>query len=315
MKSVSKERIVQARKLDLLEYLQCREPDELVSCGNGVYCTRTHDSLKLSHGKWYWWSRGIGGRSALDYLTAVRGLSLPEAVEVIEGVSVCPAPAVTPKPPPKRQKLLLPKAAPNNQLAVQYLSQRGICRAVLKDCLEKGLIYEEARFHNVVFVGFDEQGVPRSASLRGTGPTKFFRDAPGCDKRYSFFLPARSECPTVHLFEGSIDLLSYATLRYMETGDWRQEHLLSQDGVAPPRKDGSIALPLALRQFLAAHPDTKTLVLHYDNDPPGRAAVAAMQEELSDCYEVLDEPPRYGKDVNDTLRHLLSQQRTDRDVR
>ena len=108
MKSVSKERIVQARKLDLLEYLQCREPDELVSCGNGVYCTRTHDSLKLSHGKWYWWSRGIGGRSALDYLTAVRGLSLPEAVEVIEGVSVCPAPAVTPKPPPKRQKLLLP---------------------------------------------------------------------------------------------------------------------------------------------------------------------------------------------------------------
>lgn len=315
MKSVSKERIIQARKLDLLEYLQCREPDELVSCGNGVYCTRTHDSLKLSHGKWYWWSRGIGGRSALDYLTAVRGLSLPEAVEVIEGVSVCPAPAVTRKPPPKRQKLLLPKAAPNNQRAVQYLSQRGICRAVLKGCLEKGLIYEEARFHNVVFVGFDEQGVPRSASLRGTGPTKFFRDAPGCDKRYSFFLPARSECPTVHLFEGSIDLLSYATLRYMETGDWRQEHLLSQDGVAPPRKDGSIALPLALRQFLAAHPHTKTLVLHYDNDTPGRAAVAAMQEELSDCYDVLDAPPRYGKDVNDTLRHLLSQQRTDRDVR
>lgn len=245
----------------------------------------------------------------------MRGLSLPEAVEVIEGVSVCPAPAVTPKPPPKRQKLLLPKAAPNNQRAVQYLSQRGICRAVLKDCLEKGLIYEEARFHNVVFVGFDEQGVPRSASLRGTGPSKFFRDAPGCDKRYSFFLPARSECPTVHLFEGSIDLLSYATLRYMETGDWRQEHLLSQDGVAPPRKDGSIALPLALRQFLAAHPDTKTLVLHYDNDTPGRAAVAAMQEELSGCYDVLDAPPRYGKDVNDTLRHLLSQQRTDRDVR
>ena len=31
MKSVSKERIVQARKLDLLEYLRCREPDELVS--------------------------------------------------------------------------------------------------------------------------------------------------------------------------------------------------------------------------------------------------------------------------------------------
>ena len=31
-----------------------------------MYCTAEHDSLKISNGKWYWWSRGFGGYSALD---------------------------------------------------------------------------------------------------------------------------------------------------------------------------------------------------------------------------------------------------------
>ena len=60
-----------ARKVDLRSYLQATAPNELVRCGAEEYCTREHDSLKISHGKWYWWSRGIGGASALDYLVKV----------------------------------------------------------------------------------------------------------------------------------------------------------------------------------------------------------------------------------------------------
>ena len=60
--------VEQARKVDLLSYFQATAPNELVRCGAEEYCTREHDSLKISHGKWYWWSRGIGGASALDYL-------------------------------------------------------------------------------------------------------------------------------------------------------------------------------------------------------------------------------------------------------
>ena len=55
------------------------------SC-NGVYCLRLHDSLKISNGKWYWWSRGIGGRSALDYLIEVEGIPLVEAVQRINAM-------------------------------------------------------------------------------------------------------------------------------------------------------------------------------------------------------------------------------------
>ena len=42
-------------------------------------------------------------------------------------------------------------------------------------------------------------------------------------------------------------------------------------------------------------------MLCLDNDEPGRAASAAIQKELSE-YEVIDNPPRSGKDYNDQLR-------------
>lgn len=38
-----------------------------------TYTTRRHDSLKISNGKWMWWSQSIGGRSTLDYLIKIRG--------------------------------------------------------------------------------------------------------------------------------------------------------------------------------------------------------------------------------------------------
>ena len=58
------------RQIDLLSYLREFEPSNLVKVKgtSNVYCTAEHDSLKISNGKWYWWSRGFGGYSALDYL-------------------------------------------------------------------------------------------------------------------------------------------------------------------------------------------------------------------------------------------------------
>ena len=52
--------------MDLLTYLRRFEPQELVHIGGDTYATRTHDSLKISNGKWCWWSRNIGGTNALD---------------------------------------------------------------------------------------------------------------------------------------------------------------------------------------------------------------------------------------------------------
>ena len=67
MPYIPKDQIVAAREMDLLTYLRRFEPEELVHIGGDTYATRTHDSLKISNGKWCWWSRNIGGTTALDY--------------------------------------------------------------------------------------------------------------------------------------------------------------------------------------------------------------------------------------------------------
>ena len=60
------EKILKAKELDLLTYLKNYDPDELVHIGGNAYTTKSHDSLKISNGKWNWFSRGIGGKTALD---------------------------------------------------------------------------------------------------------------------------------------------------------------------------------------------------------------------------------------------------------
>lgn len=61
MPYVDPQAVLEAREMDLLTYLKNYEPQELVRVSGDTYCTRTHDSLKISNGKWMWWSQGFGG--------------------------------------------------------------------------------------------------------------------------------------------------------------------------------------------------------------------------------------------------------------
>ena len=85
--------IEKAREVDLFPYLQPYEPQELVHVSGNIYCTREHDSLRISNGKWCWFSRGIGGYSALDYLIKVKGCSFMEAMEAVAGRAAASPPS------------------------------------------------------------------------------------------------------------------------------------------------------------------------------------------------------------------------------
>ena len=76
MPGVTTEQIEQAKEWDLLSYLKDKEPWELIKKHptDKEYRTKTHDSLVISNGKWNWTTRGIGGRTALDYLIKVRDM-------------------------------------------------------------------------------------------------------------------------------------------------------------------------------------------------------------------------------------------------
>ena len=244
-----------------------------------TYTTRTHDSLKISNGKWMWWSQRTGGRSALDYLIKVRGYSFLEAVELLaERANIQPSLSVSENVPMEKQ-LLLPKKNQDDQKVIAYLSGRGIDKEIIQFCLESGRVYESAFHHNAVFVGMDEKNNPKYAAIRGTG-TSFIGEANGSDKNYSFSIFTEKPNDTMHLFESAIDLLSYATLQKLDGKEWRREHLLSLAGVYQPAKEiEKSKVPAALARALKMHPEVKTIVLHLDNDRIGRLATKA--ERLS----------------------------------
>lgn len=298
--------IEQARQMDLLSYLRAYEPNNLVRVGGSVYCTREHDSLKISNGKWYWWSRGFGGYSALDYLIKVKEYDFVEAVEILTGQTMADW---KPPPAPKKDKpkvLLLPPKNKDCNRVIQYLFGRGIDYQLIQECISDGTLYESADYHNAVFIGKDESGTPKYAALRGTLGSTFKQDASGSDKQYSFRLLAKKPADTVHLFEAAIDLLSYATYLKCEGKDYKSENLLSLSGVYQPKKEMKDSkIPIALTTFLSANPQIKTIVLHLDNDKVGRLCTATLKELLQKDYKIVDDPPPVGKDFNDFLLSYL----------
>ena len=301
MPYIAPEVITEAKRMDLLTYLREYEPNELAKYSNNTYTTRTHDSLKISNGKWMWWSRGIGGKSALDYLIKVRGMDFVEAVQTIMGNSSVRSPIPENTKSYNNQPLLLPERSPTTDVVFEYLFGRGIDYEIINYCLEKELVIESLPYHNVVFIGYDESNKPKYAAYRATNQSRLMGDCTGSKKQYSFRLTAENT-GEVHLFECAIDLLSYATLMKSEGKDWRQFNLVSLAGVYSPKQNiGDSKVPVTVRNLLEKDKSIKRIILHLDNDIAGRKATKALQTILSDKYEVVDDPPKCGKDVNDFL--------------
>ena len=309
---VTPEQIEKAKQMDLLTYLQSYEPGNLKKISHDTWCTKEHDSLKISNGKWHWFSRHIGGKTALDYLIKVKGISFVKAVEFITGYAAVLPPVYTGiEKPIEPKKLELPLYNEDICEVRRYLKGRGISDTVIDYCHENKMLYEDAKYHNCVFLGYDGN-TPKYGAVRSTN-SDFKRDLTGSDKRFSFFIPAESDTGTVHLFESAIDLLSYASLEIKVKRNWRRDDLLSLAGVYKTDKKQDI--PLALRTYLERHTGTKAVYLHLDNDEVGRMATKQITEALSSQYTVIDQPPQSGKDFNDYLKNEIQKEKRKEQVR
>ena len=309
MKYVSQEQKRRIKQIDLLTFLKNYQPERLKKISHNTFCIKDHSSLHISNGLWHWQSTGIGGKSALDFLIKVDGYSFLDAAELIlQSINIKEPIFAEYSNKDRSQKLQLPLMSNSQQLAIDYLLGRGIDGVIIKDCIHNHLIYEgitktpatKRLFHNVVFVGYGN-GKAKYASLRGI-QSDFKGEAPGSNKSYSFLLPATTNANEVHVCEAAIDVLSYATLMKENGKDYESVHILSLGGVQIPRKDNieTTRTPIALEVFLVNHPEVTTIVLHLDNDRAGRMATRTIMKNL-DSYICIDEPPRYGKDVNDQL--------------
>lgn len=293
-----------------LEFLRRYRPDELERASSpGEFQLKSHDSFKIrgTDSVWHWKSRDIGGKSALDYLVYVEGVRFVEAVErlcsEVPPFRPAPLPAARERPP-----FILPPAAPDNARVFAYLQGRGVSKEVIKACIRAGILYESAEYHNAVFVGRDENGVPRYAFLRGTYPKgKPFRmEQAGSDKRYGFCARSAGESRKVAVYEAAIDLLAHWTLE--GTSD---KHRLSLGGIYAP-KEGGISrtgkLPPALDAFLARHPEVCGIEVCTDNDYAGRWAAEHIQQAYQGRYQVcIHLPPIEGKDWADMAQMQMNE--------
>lgn len=305
---VPPEIVAEAKKIDALTYLQNYEPDELVSVGNGTYTTKTHDSMRISNGLWNWFSRGIGGKNAIDYLMKVKGYSFKNAVNLITEKTTIQRPFVYQNAEQNeiKNELVLPEKADNFCRAKAYLIKRGIDSEIIDECIKNNLIYEEKNYHNVVFVGYDENKKARYAFVRGTNENRFMKEAKGSNKNFTFRLNSVTKSNRLHLFESCIDLLSYATLMKLKNLDFHKENLLSLAGVFKPTQNkNNLKMPTVLEKYLKENPNINEIHLHLDNDEVGRFASENLKQILSKNYKVIDSPTPQGKDCNDYLCLVL----------
>lgn len=136
MRYIAAEDVAKAKEMDLLTYLRNYEPQELVCVSGNTYCTREHDSLRISNGKWCWFSRGIGGRSALDYLIKVKGIPFTQAAEIILGREAEKPPVFYRQKERKHTNLLMPELSETTDRVEKYLQGRGIHPVIIRYCLD-----------------------------------------------------------------------------------------------------------------------------------------------------------------------------------
>lgn len=154
------------------------------------------------------------------------------------------------------------------------------------------MIYEDVKYHNVVFVGFDSDGIPRHAHKRGTCQKgqPFKGNVEGCDPRYSFRWIGKSN--TVYVFEAPIDMLSFIS---MYQKGWMDHSYVALCGVAEH----------ALMQLLNDAPHISQIALCLDHDKAGIQARERIKKNLSERgYHMVFSLFSNLKDWNEDLQEL-----------
>lgn len=305
---IDKNIIEQARNTDIIAFFENHCGFTFTQKG-GAYRCRQHPSLAVKNDRlsWYWHSKGVGGFGVLDYLVKVENMPFNSAVEAAAGIS-----AVTAKPGQEAETpktLVLPEKAGTPLRLYDYLcGKRGIDSGIVDALIQKGSLYEDKR-GNVVFVGYDENGKARFASLRGTyGDCRFRMDCAGSDKRYSFNM-ALSPSERLYIFESAIDAMSHASLENMVTGDkdaWKRQSRLSLSGTSDT----------ALSFFLNKQESVNELVFCLDNDKAGREAAAGMARKYADrgYFSRVELPTGkdFNKDLTDRIQTSVDRKTADR---
>lgn len=231
------------------------------------------------------------GGNAVQFVQKYYNKSYQDAVQMLLDEHIEPISVEMQKKQNKKRPFELP--APNKsmkQIFAYLLKARFLDRDVVKYFVDKGLIYESAKYHNCVFVGIDKNGKARHAHKRGsyTLGDSFKGNVDSCEAEYSFHHTGTSN--TIYVFEAPIDMLSYISLH---KDNWQQHSYVSLCSVSDR----------AVMQMLKDNPNINKIYLCLDNDLEGIDSDYRIRHNLNQIgYEdVSFIRPKY-KDWNEILK-------------
>ena len=290
------EQKVLANSVDLEEFLRMRgEKLERVGIEHKLIyydSSGKHDSITIRGSKWFDHKNQIGG-GAIKFMQEFYDMDFQTAVQELLGQTVTPLSHSPPKVSAKEEKkeFRLPEANTNMHRVYAYLiKQRFISPDIISHFAKQHTLYEDKEHHNAVFVGVDENGVPRQASKRSTNSygNSFRITCQGSDTRYSFAHFGKSSC--LYVFEAPIDMLSFLTLY---PNDWQKHSYIAMNGVYEN----------AVLTALKNHSNLSEVILCVDNDEGGIEAVDRLKDILNEngYSNVKRLAPPY-KDWNEVLK-------------
>lgn len=239
---------------------------------------------------WYSQYEQKGG-NAVQFVQKYYNKSYQDAVQMLLDEHIDPISVDIQKKQNKKKPFELP--APNKsmkQIFAYLLKARFLDRDVVKYFVDKGLIYESAKYHNCVFVGIDKNGKARHAHKRGTYTLgeAFKGNVDSCEAEYSFHHTGTSN--VLYVFEAPIDMLSYISLH---KENWTEHSYVSLCSVSDR----------AVIQMLKDNPNLNKIYLCLDNDREGIDSDYRIRHNLNQIgyYDVAFIRPKY-KDWNEILK-------------
>lgn len=238
--------------------------ETLIASGREKRLQSNH-SITVRGNEWFDHATKEGGL-AIDFVQNFYGQTFPDAVTMLlngeQGIPYAKA--------KKREELRKPFELPpsNNdmrRLFAYLIKHRLIDREVVSFFVKEKLIYESKEpstdkakeYHNAIFVGYDEEGIPRHAHKRGlyTEGKGYKGNIDSSNPCYSFHYIGKSD--RIYVFEAPIDMLSFITIH--KNLDWKKHSYIALCGLSEQ----------ALLKILEVNPKLVNVVLCLDHDSAG----------------------------------------------
>lgn len=262
---ITKNDIENANMMDIASYLKT-QGISIKRVGSAYEWESPTGKVSIKGNRWYSQYEMVGGYP-INFVMKYFNLEFKDAVSSLLGNSYTLKLDTYEREEKKAKKFVIPKKNDSMSRVFFYLrDERCIDERIINVFTKAGLLFEDAEFHNAIFVGKNAEGQIKHIHKRSTIKDSTFKgNAEASDPECSFNWRGKSN--RLFVFEAPIDMLSYISLH--------QEGWKHHSYVALCSTAGIAALKL-----LKDNSNIDTVYLCLDNDNAGAVGSERIAEQI-----------------------------------